>query len=296
MKVNRSLYFLAFVLIAGCSGKGSETTSTTPATTPQPVEKVGLGIPEELVTDGLKLMGYPFDKTIVYKVDGFPTGSSSTQTMSTTFEAKAEGQNVLTFNYAGEPSNLPSEGYALEKDAIFGVAAGGDEISPKVKAMPATITIGDKWPTKASLQNGKIVMDTGIKIVGRQQVTVPAGDYEALVVIESGTITVDGKMSKVEGKSWYVEGIGAVKRTISQTDSSGKTSNLSMEADSIRTHEPPTGDFQVSVGMRFEEVVKKLGSPSTVRDVGETSRFIYPDFTVVVDKHSAKVIRVERRQ
>ncbi len=235
MRINVSLSLLAFALLAGCSAKNAGPEPVASTTPPPLVEKAGLGIPEDLVHDGLEAMGYPFDKSITYDVTGFPADSSSTQTMTATFEAKGDGQNVLTFNYAGDPSTLPSESYALETDGVYGIAAGGDEISPRVKAMPATLTIGDKWPSKGSLQNGNVVMDTTVKIVGRQQVTVKAGEYDALVLIETGTIKIGGNApTKVEGKSWYVDGIGAVKRTISQTDSTGKTSNLTMEAVSIK--------------------------------------------------------------
>jgi hypothetical protein len=236
MKMNRSLYLLALALLAGCSGKGGGPEPTpSSATTPPLVEKAGLGIPEELVTDGLKAMGYPFDKTIEYEVTGFPVDSKSTQSMTVTYETKSDGQHVDAFNKAVEPSNLPSESYAIEKDAVYGVAAGGDEISPRVKAMSATPAIGEKWESRGTLKTGDIVMDTIIKIVGRQQVSVRAGEYDALVMIETGTIKIGANPpTKVEGKSWYVDGIGAVKRTISQTDSSGKTSNLTMGAVSIK--------------------------------------------------------------
>jgi len=236
MKVNRSLYLLALALLAGCTAKnaGPKPAPNT-ATNPPLVEKAGLGIPEDLVTDGLKAMGYPFDKTIEYEVTGFPVNSKSTQSMTVTFEAKENDQKIITFNYAGEPSNLPSESYVLEKDGVYGFSIGGDEITPKVKAISATPTIGEKWPSKGSLKSGDVVMDTVIKVVGRQQVTVKAGQYDALVMIETGTIQLEENPAmKVEGKSWYVDGIGAVKRTISQTDSTGKTSNITMEAVSIK--------------------------------------------------------------
>jgi len=238
MRINLSFSLLALAMLAGCSGKKAGPEPTISTAPPPVADKVGLGVPEELVNDGLKAMGYPFDKSIAYEVNGFPTDSSSTQTMTATFEAKDDGQNVLTFNYAGDPSTLPSESYALEKDGIYGIAAGGDEISPRVKAMPAKLAIGDSWPSKGSLQNGNVVMDTTVKITGRQQVKVKAGDYDALVLVETGSIKVGANApTKVEGKSWYVDGIGPVKRTISQTDSTGKTSNLTMEAVSIKAQD-----------------------------------------------------------
>ncbi len=154
--------------------------------------------------------------------------------MRASFEAK-DGKNELTFNYEGQPSNLPSESYSLDKDGIFGIAAGGDVITPKVKAMPTAITLGDHWPSKGSLKDGTISMDTVLTVVRREKVKVAAGEYDAILVTESGTIKVGSSApAKVEGKSWYVDGIGPVKRSITQTDSAGKTSNLLMEATEVK--------------------------------------------------------------
>lgn len=236
MKMNRSLFLLSLALLAGCSGKDAVSPDKDPVTAPPPlVEKAGLGIPEDLVTDGLKAMGYPFDKVIEYEVNGFPPGSSSTQTLTTTFEAKEDGQNIVTFNYVGEPTNLPSESYALEKDAVYGVAYGGDAIEPKMRAMNSTFAAGDKWAAKGSIQNGTLLLNTVVKVIGRQKLTVKAGEYDALVIIETGTVKRGSDPPVTfEGKGWYVDGIGFVRKTSTQTDSTGKTSNLTIEAVSIK--------------------------------------------------------------
>ena len=221
------------MLVAGCA-KPENNTVVSPAKTGPALEN-SLDIPEAVVTDGLKAMGYPFDKKISYEVTGFPgPGQKSTQSVVTTFEVK-DSKNLLTFTYDGEPQALPSETYELREDGVFGIAAGGTSIDPPLKAMPANTASGTTWPSKGTMTQGsKIVMDTTLTVVGKESVKVKAGEFSATLTKETGTIKIgDGPAMKVSGMNWYVEGVGAVKRTVTQTDPSGKTSNITIEATSI---------------------------------------------------------------
>ena len=222
-----SLGLLAAVFSAGCVDK---TAEPQPVEQAQPAATNSLGIPENLVNDGLRWMGYPFEKKVTYKVTGFPVGSSSEQLVVPTFDPE---KNQLTFSYSGQP-NMSSETYELRADGIYGIALGGDTLEPPLKALPATITDGDTWATVGSLkQIDPVKIDTTIKIEGREKVTVPAGEFDALVVVETGTIAIEGGTIKVSGKGWYVEGVGAVKRIVDQTDPAGKASNITIEAIKI---------------------------------------------------------------
>lgn len=176
-------------------------------------------------------MGHPFDKKIVYKVTGFPLGSSSEQTVVPSYDA---AKKQLTFSYEGSPS-MSSETYELRESGIFGVLLGGSPLEPAAQAFPSEIRDAVTWPNKTTLkQGGGIKIDTTMKIIGREKVKVPAGEYDALAMVETGTVTVEGGTLKVSGKAWYVEGIGAVKRTVDQTDATGQASNITIEALSIK--------------------------------------------------------------
>jgi hypothetical protein len=222
-----SLGLLAALAAAGCVDKTGESQPVEPA---GPPVETSLGIPENLITDGLKWMGYPFEKKVTYKVTGFPVGSSSEQVVVPTFDP---GKNQLTFSYSGQPS-MSSETYELRADGVYGVSLGGDSLEPPLKALPAKITEGDTWATVGSLkQVNPVKIDTTIKISGRERVAVPAGEFDALVIVETGTIAIEGGTIKVSGKGWYVEGVGAVKRIVDQTDPAGKASNITIEAIKI---------------------------------------------------------------
>jgi hypothetical protein len=221
-------------LLGGCGGSTDKSPAAT-TTSPPIAEENSLKIPPALVSGALRAMGYPFDKKITYQVTGFPTADDkSTQTVVTTFEVK-DGKNLLTMAFDGEPHELPSETYELRTDAIYGVAAGGVNINPPLKALPNDLAPGVGWISKGTLEQAqKILMDTTLRVVGVQHVKVKAGQFDATLIKESGTIKVGGNQSfKVSAAYWYVSGVGAVKRTVSQTDSAGNTSNITIEAISI---------------------------------------------------------------
>ena len=227
MRLKSLLFVPLFAVLLGCGEKANGPKAFEPS---QPESSVGIGIPDELVSDGLKWMGYPFEKKITYKVTGFPVGSSSEQVVVPTFDA---AKNQLTFSYSGTP-NMSSETYEIRSDGIYGIALGGDQLEPALKALPPVITEGDSWTTVGTLkQSTAVKIDTKITIQGKEKVTVPAGEFDALVVVETGTIAIEGGTLTVSGKGWYVEGVGAVKRIVDQTDPTGKTSNITIEALTI---------------------------------------------------------------
>jgi hypothetical protein len=218
------------VALLGC-GQSGKQESPTPTEPDKPVEVNPLGIPKPLVNDGLKLLGYPFDKQVEYKVQGFPApGETSDQEAIPSFD---KDKNVLTMSYSGAVT-MPSEAYELREDGIYGVSLGGNAIEPPMKALPGKVNIGDSWPNKGKIQQGGVTLDLVVKVVAREKVKVPAGEFDATVLSETGTITGSGVQLKVVGKGWYVDGIGAVKRTVSQTDKAGKTSNFTIEAVAIK--------------------------------------------------------------
>jgi hypothetical protein len=216
---------MGLIWLVGCTG--TETNEPAPVEPSQPVSDTGLGIPAELVTDGLKLMGHPFDKKITYKVTGFPVGSSSEQVVVPSYDAD---KKQITFNYEGSPS-MSSETYELKADGVYGVSLAGNALEPPLKALPSNVSEGMSWPSVGTLKQGAgIDINTTIRVIGREQVKVPAGDYDALVIAEQGTINTEGGTLKVTGRAWYVEGVGAVKRLVDQTDPTGKASNITIEA------------------------------------------------------------------
>jgi hypothetical protein len=234
MKVTMRPFIFPLILavLAGCAGKdspvneGGVTTAPVEATNENPLK-----IPAELVTGGARYMGYPFSKKVVYKMTGFPAGQSSEQTVVPTYDAE---NKAVTLNYQGEPS-FTSETYEFRADGMYGTLLGGNEVDPPMLAMAAEPTIGKSWPLKGTLKQGDgMKVNTVVRVDRREKVKVPAGEYDALLLTEEGTISVGTMTFKVSGKGWYVEGIGAVKRTISQTDSAGKTSNITIEAATIQ--------------------------------------------------------------
>jgi hypothetical protein len=58
---------------------------------------------------------------------------------------------------------------------------------------------------------GTSLIETYFTAVGFENITVPAGDFYALKVEQSGYVTVFGQKVDMHGFNWYAEGVGVVK-------------------------------------------------------------------------------------
>jgi hypothetical protein len=54
------------------------------------------------------------------------------------------------------------------------------------------------------------VIETNYTAVGFENITVPAGDFYALKVEQSGYVTVFGQKVDMHGFNWYAEGVGPI--------------------------------------------------------------------------------------
>ena len=79
--------------------------------------------------------------------------------------------------------------------------------------IPRDIGQGQQWSqvVEVTTQMGKSTIETNYTAVGFENVTVPAGDFYALKVEQSGYVTVFGQKVEMHGFQWLAEGVGVVK-------------------------------------------------------------------------------------
>lgn len=79
--------------------------------------------------------------------------------------------------------------------------------------VPKDIGQGEAWTQVIDVTAGdqSSVIESNYTAVGFENITVPAGDFYALKVEQSGYVTVFGRKVNMHGFHWYAEGVGVVK-------------------------------------------------------------------------------------
>lgn len=183
----------------------------------KPVEKIP--VPENLVTEGLTALGYPFEHKITYSITGTRDGE-----MEDTREvrvAKTENDKViLESQWKGVMTmQMGGEKYESNKDGIFITHIGDKELPEKPMLLPAKLSPGKSWKVSYSIEPlglEKINVQGTAKVVGKKKVTTELGIHDAWLVEEKSKMTGVTADMTFETQVYYVDGIGTVKIEIKQ--------------------------------------------------------------------------------
>jgi hypothetical protein len=79
--------------------------------------------------------------------------------------------------------------------------------------VPKDIGQGEAWSQVINVTAGdqSSVIESNYTAVGFENIIVPAGEFYALKVEQSGYVTVFGRKVEMHGFHWYAEGVGVVK-------------------------------------------------------------------------------------
>ena len=147
-------------------------------------------------------------------------GTNSISTMS------ADDFGKFTITAEGSDSKFTIDGECTPDGIVIMNAPGamttytGDDGGSTVAtvtsdgvSIPKDIGQGAQWAQTITVttEAGISVIDTNYTAVGFENITVPAGDFYALKVEQSGYVTVFGQKVNMHGFTWYAEGVGVVK-------------------------------------------------------------------------------------
>lgn len=210
-------FVVLLVLSCGCqpnhkTEKGTVNPPSTPLGSTQPTT---VDIPEHLLTQGLRLMGAPFSKEIVYEVQGLASGKVLRGGRQVT-EVKIEGDAVRFIQkWTGDLESLGSAEYLSNKEGVSTIKILDKPVEPPALALPPSLSEGKQWEAKYNISDmpnfGKTSVWHKFKVVKREKVTVPLGTFEAWVVEMESSFTGEFARASVHGKTWLVEGIGELK-------------------------------------------------------------------------------------
>jgi hypothetical protein len=205
----------------GNTPQGEESTADAPA--PDPAS-----IPADVKTDAFEYYGLANSDPVPMEViaDGSPqrTGTQTTKLV------KVE-DGVATFEIArtGSLSALGTMTLESRKDGIYVKSTSIGEIEGEQLELPAGLTPGKTWKTslKIKRQDGSTVEnDSTFKVVRKEKVKTPAGEFDALLIESTGPMKMDGTESQMTTKGWFVKGRGAVKMTITTTPKGKKPTTM----------------------------------------------------------------------
>ncbi len=199
------------------STESSKNNESVVGTEEKPVEKIS--VPENLITEGLTALGYPFEHTITYSITGTPSGEMEdtrevrvAKTENDKIILESQWKGVMTMQMGGEK-------YESNKDGIFITHIGDKELSEKPMLLPAKLTPGKSWKVSYSIEPlglEKINVQGTAKVVGKKKVTTELGIHDAWLVEEKSKMTGPTANMTFETQVYYVDGIGTVKIEIKQ--------------------------------------------------------------------------------
>lgn len=236
------------VILAGCLPKatatgvvdvsgenqmvGAETSEpSSPTPTPMPIYPVTesastpTAIPSTGVESGDGECDHPFYPVKDGAVWQYNIGADalSTNTMA------VDDAGAFTITIRSDESTFTIDGQCTEEGIVImsvpgatttysGQEGGSTVTTTDVEgiSIPKDIKINDTWSQTIHVTTGDTasIIQSDFTAIGFENITVPAGDFYALKVEESGYVEIWGQTVNMHGYHWFAEGVGEVKSAI----------------------------------------------------------------------------------
>ena len=123
--------------------------------------------------------------------------------MTAAIEGQCTPEGIIIMDAPGATTNVTSESGSATVTAV----------NVSGVSLPKDIGQGQQWSqvVEVTTQMGKSTIETNSTAVGFENITVPAGDFYALKIEQSGYVTVLGQKVAMHGYQWLAEGVGVVK-------------------------------------------------------------------------------------
>ena len=120
-----------------------------------------------------------------------------------TIDGQCESEGIAIMNVPGTETTYSGE---------YGISSVSTITSSGV-TLPNDIAQGEQWSQNITVttDSGSSIIETNYTAVGFENISVPAGNFYALKVEQSGYVTIFGQKGAMHGFNWYAEGVGLVK-------------------------------------------------------------------------------------
>lgn len=241
--LSRSAAILAVVALLGAGCDKTATQASQTGTEPS----MGIGKPSQVASGDCFNLYYPLKtgSSIEYRMKGgsldipfkIEVAEHTKDSVKLNYVFSVKGQETsVTNELVCENGNIHGKGYFDFASKLTGIDFTYETVSMKGDILPSDLAVGRSWNFDAETivhtndARMKAVIDgkhqkthAESKVVGEEEVTVPAGTFKALKIDQ--TIAIDTGISNVvtttTASSWYVKDIGLVKSQSGADKASG---------------------------------------------------------------------------
>jgi len=230
---------LSVLLVLGCGSKNGADNISADNGSKLASAKAESGVPVQANTAALRWIGFPFDKPVYYRMEGF---QGRTFEGGREYKITPKGETVvIDVTWTGDIGTAlgQTEQWVAEVAGIRSTKIQSSDIKPPPIYLPAEPKKGLSWNTSYGFASpggqGNISVKSTSTISGTEQIRVPYGTFNALVLKESGTMSTPAATATMEGKTWFVDGLGMVKavQNITNTPKGGQPSKMTITITAI---------------------------------------------------------------
>ncbi len=229
--------FALSLLLIGCGREttpaGAPTASSGGAAPAEQTKQVAAA-PSELQHEAYHWYGLGNSKPMKLEVT-ISDGRTATGTQTITLDKTANGKT--SYKVERDPALaafLGQEEVSLEPDGIFTVSSTELKGDTRNIEMPSKLPIGATWTNASEMEtknNQKMTPKQTYKVARMERVSTKASTEDALLIVSTGTIGIDGTTYDVATRNWYVKDKGLVKAQMKLTDpkSKGKARTITVQ-------------------------------------------------------------------
>ncbi len=235
-----ALFICASLALAfGCKPKTIQTssppkpTSSADGKTPEAAPSGPIEIAPSLSHQGFRYSGLSIADTLTYRVVRHEGDEPKTGTQVAKLIAKNDQEATFEVKRTDALMELGDETDVVRKDGVYLVSFSRGSLAKESLALPADMSIGKTWTTNmdVDISGTEAKFESSSKIERQEKVKVPAGEYNALLIVTESKVTVGGKASKMTSKQWLAEGIGTIRLRNEGVGQDGKRISMTVELE-----------------------------------------------------------------
>jgi hypothetical protein len=226
------------LLAVGCQNGASPTASTdgkSPSEAgakPEPAKPSLADVGEALKHEAYALYGFEAGGPLKYEFVRAEGQVPAAGTQSNQLVSAKDGEALFSVTRDGAMSALGGEEWSVKADGVYLVRSDLGAPAKPVLAMPADAKAGTVWDTDYELTDpagAKISFKGKSKIVGSEKVKVKGGEFDAVLVTQTGSIKSTSMEGTVSSKTWYGRGVGVLRMRMEVKQPEGKIVTSTIE-------------------------------------------------------------------
>ncbi len=205
----------------------------SPAGSPtgEPVEPAGATLaqlPAELKHDAFEYYGLSNEGTMPLEVT-YSNGDVKTGAQTAQIKEVKNGRATFGITRTGglfEAFGSSEDVMELDKSGVYALSTSAGKLEGRQLEVPTGLVPGKTWKVNSKIElneGGKVQIDHVFKVEGMRKIKTKLTEYpQALLITSKGTMRTQNGSARMETRSYYVRGRGAVRSEIKQIPAAGK--------------------------------------------------------------------------